>query len=46
MIQHMNVLFSILWTFGAVAGVLGMSLLVVGAMFVAQLDRDRAGRAA
>ena len=44
--QTMNVLFSIFVMLGAVAGVLGMGLLVIGAVFGAQLDSDRSGRAA
>ncbi len=42
--QTMNVLFSIFVMLGAVAGVLGMGLLVIGAICVAQLDSDRWGR--
>ena len=37
----MNVLFSIFVTLGAVAGVLGMGLLVIGAVCAAHLDGDR-----
>ena len=44
--QTMNVLFSIFVMLGAVAGVLGMGLLVIGAVCVAQLDSDRWGGAA
>ena len=41
--QTMHVLFSILILLGAVAGVLGMGLLVISAICVAQLDSDRWG---
>ena len=44
--QTMNVLFSIFVVLGAVAGVLGIGLLVIGAVCVAQLDSDRWGGAA
>ena len=44
--QTMHVLFSIFVTLGAVAGVLGIGLLVIGAICVAQLDSDRWGGAA
>ena len=40
----MNVLFfSILWMLGVVAGVLGMGLIVIGAIVCAHLDSDRSG---
>jgi len=44
--QTMHVLFSIFVMLGAVAGVIGMCLLVIGAICVAQLDSDRWGGAA
>ena len=43
MMQTMNVLFSIVWMLGVVAGVLGMGLLVIGAVCAAHLDGDRWG---
>ena len=46
MMQTMNVLFSIFWMLGVVAGVLGMGLLVIGAVVCAHLDSDRSGREA
>ena len=46
MMHTMNVLFSILWMLGAVAGVLGMGLIVLSAMVCAHLDSDRSGREA
>ena len=46
MMQTMNVLFSIFWMLGVVAGVLGMGLIVIGAVVCAHLDGDRSGRAA
>ena len=41
--QAMHVLFSIFVMLAAIAGVLGMGLLVIGAICVAQLDSDRWG---
>ncbi len=42
----MNLLFSICMTLGAVTGVLGIGLLVGGAVVAAQLDDDDSGSTA